>query len=442
LKSPVFTTAGADLQVQDRPTSIVHVVRHNRKHGSFPPKGHYQAARVSYSLTGDAMLISSQLFCDDLLLTRRIGTWQAGNLSKEGSLAVLAVLLWVLTTIGLVCLAWHFLGQIGRILLRLETLEEALKSHGILLPTGARPLEPGWVATDFELPLLSGGKMRLSQWQGHRVLLIFVDPQCRSSVQLLTAFADLSADGVGTGLIPLVVSKGPAEDSRSFFQQRPIPFPVLLESAVEVSSLYRVFGTPMGYLVGKSSLIEGSALIGAAEILAMLDDRAAMPVRMLGFTPADPTRASPRKGLPAGSPAPDFTLPELSGAEVSLRQHRGTDVLLVFFDPDCAPCTRLAPKLERLQREARRMQVLVVSRGSLELNREKAAALGLTFPILRQQHWEISLRYAVCGAPVAYWIDAHGVLAAGVAAGEEEVLELALRARAGSKDQFLIPVGG
>lgn len=133
-----------------------------------------------------------------------------------------------------------------------------------------------------------------------------------------------------------------------------------------------------------------------------------------------------RNGLPAGRVAPDFTLPDLEGGERSLRDFRGRRVLLVFSDTGCGPCQALAPQLVQLQAErgGDDFTVLMVSRGSLEANREKAAEHGYAFPVLLQKSWEVSKEYAIFATPVGYLISPDGLLASGVAIGAEAVLGL------------------
>src|SRR5436309_2767803 len=57
--------------------------------------------------------------------------------------------------------------------------------------------------------------------------------------------------------------------------------------------------------------------------------------------------AQPREpeGLPVGSLAPDFELPDLKGARRKLSEFRGRDVLLIFFNPKCGFCTTMADDL-------------------------------------------------------------------------------------------------
>ncbi len=53
-------------------------------------------------------------------------------------------------------------------------------------------------------------------------------------------------------------------------------------------------------------------------------------------------------GLAVGTPAPDFELPDLTGVRHQLSEFRDQNVLLIFFDPKCGFCTRMAPDLAAL----------------------------------------------------------------------------------------------
>jgi len=154
-----------------------------------------------------------------------------------------------------------------------------------------------------------------------------------------------------------------------------------------------------------------------------------------------------RSGLKAGTRAPEFRLPRLDGGELSLEQLRGRRVLLVFSDPHCGPCNHLAPELEKFHRENSRKQhspsplpsppgegealpieLVMISRGEPKENRAKVKEHGLTFPIILQQQWEISRRYAMFATPIAYLIDENGVIAQDVAVGVDPVLALLQKA--------------
>lgn len=133
-----------------------------------------------------------------------------------------------------------------------------------------------------------------------------------------------------------------------------------------------------------------------------------------------------RDGLKAGTPAPEFRLPRLDGrGDLSLSELRGKRVLLVFTSPGCGPCNALAPELERLHREHPEPEVVMISKGGPKENRAKVKEHGLTFPVVLQQQWEISRRYAMFATPVAYLIDEAGIITRDVALGVEPILELA-----------------
>ena len=132
-----------------------------------------------------------------------------------------------------------------------------------------------------------------------------------------------------------------------------------------------------------------------------------------------------RDGLRAGTPAPDFRLSRLDGrGELSLNELRGKRVLLVFSSPGCGPCNTLAPELEKFHRQHSELEMVMISKGEPKENRAKVKEHGLTFPVVLQQQWEISRRYAMFATPVAYLIDENGVIFHDVAVGVDPIQAL------------------
>src|SRR5262245_53679312 len=65
-----------------------------------------------------------------------------------------------------------------------------------------------------------------------------------------------------------------------------------------------------------------------------------------------------------GDPAPDFSLPDLTGKEVALKNFQGTDVVFVnFWASWCPPCKQEFPELNELANEYKghRLQVLAIN---------------------------------------------------------------------------------
>jgi peroxiredoxin len=131
-----------------------------------------------------------------------------------------------------------------------------------------------------------------------------------------------------------------------------------------------------------------------------------------------------RDGLAAGTPAPEFCLPGLYGGQFRLSDWRGKKVFLLFSDPNCGPCSEVAKELQMRHVSGCSAKIVAISRGELELNHSKAQELGLSFQILLQKRWEISLEYGIFATPVGYLIDEQGFIAKEVAVGGGAILSL------------------
>jgi peroxiredoxin len=345
------------------------------------------------------------------------------------------VLPWLLIAIG-TWLAYQLVRQNGRILLRLEAIEQHVwsRAEGQRRETGGLPL--GALAPDFELPDLSGIRRSLSDFRQQDVLLIFFNPQCGYCTQMAADLAALPAAGGDQRVIPIVVTTGDAEENRILVERYGIRCPVLLQEQMEVAATYRAQGTPMGYRIDRAGRIASELAVGAEPLLRLATmlapDQHEPGAAMNGSAPYGAKGSSSvarsrlnRNGLKAGVSAPEFRLPRIDEGELSLADLRGERVLLVFSDPDCGPCDELAPRLQEIHLRRAELQVLVVSRRDVEANRVKAIKLGLTFPIVLQKQWEVSLKYAMFATPIGYLIDEQGILASDVAVGVAPILALA-----------------
>jgi peroxiredoxin/uncharacterized membrane protein YphA (DoxX/SURF4 family) len=131
-------------------------------------------------------------------------------------------------------------------------------------------------------------------------------------------------------------------------------------------------------------------------------------------------------GLPAGTPAPEFELPGLTGQKRSLQWFRaqGQDLLLVFSSPYCEPCHALAPKLARWTREMEGiLNIVVVSRGSVRDNLAKFKDVDPA-RILLQRGFEISEAYDCTATPTAVVVGADGLIRTELAVGREAIQKL------------------
>jgi thiol-disulfide isomerase/thioredoxin len=113
--------------------------------------------------------------------------------------------------------------------------------------------------------------------------------------------------------------------------------------------------------------------------------------------------------------APDFTLVDLDGKEVSLSDFRGKYVLINFWATWCQYCDLEMPDLDRLYKENEDLVVLAVNvqeeKGVVEDYIKKG---GYTFPVVLDEEGYVSLTYLVSGYPTSYFVDKEGILLGGV----------------------------
>lgn len=353
------------------------------------------------------------------------------------------VLPWLLIAAG-TWIGYQLIRQNGRILLRLESIERRLGSRPPAQRLEAGGLAVGTDAPDFELPDFTGLSRKLSDFRGRDVLLIFFNPKCGFCTKMADDLAALPLEAGDGRAMPLVVTTGDPEENRQLVERHGIRCVVLLQKEMEVASQFRAHGTPMGYRIDAAGRIASELAVGGDPLLklaAKVPPPHAQGQGGNGHAPhgangtaaphgkqPDPSLARSklnRSGLKAGAVAPEFQLPRIDGGELALNELRGRHVLLVFSDPECGPCEELAPRLQELHQRRDDLQVVVVSRRGLDANREKAAALGLSFPIVLQRQWEISREYGMFATPIAYLIDEQGILLSDVAVGVEPILALA-----------------
>jgi peroxiredoxin len=132
-------------------------------------------------------------------------------------------------------------------------------------------------------------------------------------------------------------------------------------------------------------------------------------------------------GLPVGTIAPDFELPDLAGIRHTLSEFRGANVLLIFFNPQCGYCIKMAADLAALHIKAtdERAIPVVISTGNSEENRKLVEQYSIRCLVLLQQEMEVAGKYRANGTPMGYRIDGAGRIASELAVGAEPLLRLA-----------------
>jgi thiol-disulfide isomerase/thioredoxin len=117
---------------------------------------------------------------------------------------------------------------------------------------------------------------------------------------------------------------------------------------------------------------------------------------------------------PAASPAADFSLRDLDGREVALRDFRGRLVLVNFWATWCPPCREEIPAMQTLARDLG-PQGLVVLAVNFEEEPEAVRAFardtGMRLPVLLDRDGGVGRQYRVTGLPTSVFVDRRGALA-------------------------------
>ncbi|HLK60060.1 MAG TPA: peroxiredoxin family protein [Chthonomonadaceae bacterium] len=182
----------------------------------------------------------------------------------------------------------QLLRQNGRLLLRVEAIEEVLEQRADAqahIPASFHAkralkeskinrdgLPAGTPAPDFRLPRLDGGELSLSEYWGQKVMLVFSDPHCGPCEALAPELEQAHRQNPEVQV--LMVSRGEVSKNRKKVKQYQLSFPIVLQRKWEISRLYAMFATPIGYLIDEQGVMAADVAVGADAILGLLSGAA------------------------------------------------------------------------------------------------------------------------------------------------------------------------
>jgi peroxiredoxin len=124
----------------------------------------------------------------------------------------------------------------------------------------ATGLEVGDMAPDFQLQTLSGEEARLSDYRGSRVMINFWAtwcPPCRAEMPDMEKF--YQDKDVVILAINLVDTENSPQNVKDFSEEYNLTFPILLDTDMEVSTLYAVRPLPTSYMIDSNGRINNIA---------------------------------------------------------------------------------------------------------------------------------------------------------------------------------------
>jgi peroxiredoxin len=137
--------------------------------------------------------------------------------------------------------------------------------------------------------------------------------------------------------------------------------------------------------------------------------------------PAAASAASAQQGAQIGQAAPEFSLPDLDGKQVSLAQFKGKPVVLEWFNPGCpfvrASHTKGSLKTTAATESAKGVTWLAINSGGAgkqgagaEASRKGTTEFAMQHPVLLDESGSVGKLYGAERTPQMYVINAEGVL--------------------------------
>ncbi len=125
-------------------------------------------------------------------------------------------------------------------------------------------------------------------------------------------------------------------------------------------------------------------------------------------------------GANVGESAPDFTLVDLEGKQVSLSDFRGETVFLNFWATRCPPCRAEMPEIEAVYQEYKDKGVVVIGIHLANVLwfepedkiRQFIQQGGYSWTFVTDTTGEVTVSYKITGIPTSFFIDREGIIQA------------------------------
>jgi peroxiredoxin len=302
----------------------------------------------------------------------------------------------------------------------------------------------GSAAPEFSLSGLYGEILTLDALRssGKPLMMLFTDPGCGPCNALLPEVGRWQEEHAQELTLALI-SRGEVEENKTKAQEHGLKN-VLLQKAWEVSESYQVRGTPSAVLISADGTIASPVAGGDEAIRGLLSyavgERPQLPMQPHQHQAegrpcpncgkvhaAAPTMPAAQK---IGEPAPEVKLADLEGTTVELKDFKGQQTLVLFWNPGCGFCQQMLPEIKQWEenRPEGAPTLLFVSAGTEEANRDTK----LSSKVVLAQQFAAGRAFGASGTPSAVLVDAKGRIASEVAVGAPAVLGLAGASRAES----------
>ncbi len=157
-------------------------------------------------------------------------------------------------------------------------------------------------------------------------------------------------------------------------------------------------------------VLSGCKSGGQGEIIEIIDDNLGIVIENETNPDQDEIEESPYEEEEIEYiMAPDFTLENLSGEEVSLSDHKGKIVFVNFWASWCFYCEMEMPDLQLISQENEDLVILAVNEmEERSLIEDYLSESQYNFPILLDEKGKLLDLYPISGYPTTFFIDGEG----------------------------------
>jgi peroxiredoxin len=272
----------------------------------------------------------------------------------------------------------------------------------------------GQPAPEVSLPDLSGNTVNLSDFKGSPTMVLFWNPGCGFCRKMADELKEWEANPPAGAPKLLIVSTGTVEANQALG----LSSPTVLDEGFQTGRAFGASGTPSAVLVDAEGRIASAVSVGGPNVMAMARGEQAPPP-----APAQPSAPQPAVARGSGEPAPEIKLPDLTGKTVSLKDFKGSNTMVLFWNPGCGFCRKMADELKEWEASPPKgaPRLLIVSTGTVEANQ----ALGLSSTTVLDEGFTVGRAFGASGTPSAVLVDAKGRLASAVSVGGPNVMAMA-----------------
>lgn len=212
------------------------------------------------------------------------------------------------------------------------------------------------------------------------------------------------------------------------------------------SNINNTTESPMNIIIGLAVIGLLAAVVYFLKQISEQQVQIMRRIEILEFTAHEGTKeveredvTNPTEGLPIGSLAPVFELPDLNDKIVTIKDLISPKKTTMFFfvSPTCNPCGALLPEIEEWQTELKdKLNFVFISSGGVKENTDKLAGKTLK-KVLLQQDREVAELFGAKWTPTVVLVNSEGRIASRLAAGDTAIRELVEKIKVAEEEEIL-----